>query len=105
MSLEKRDMQDIKSLLVGSLQRHQITTQVTTARIIEVVNNEILAVFPSGHAHEAIAISVRDGMVNVLCKNAGAAHLLSQEEQRVIDSVKKVLPSVRLDRIRTRIGV
>ncbi len=98
-------MQDIKSLLAGSLQRHQITVQVTTARVIEVVNGQIFVVLPSGHGHEATAISVRDGVVNVVCKNAGAANLLTQEETRILNAVKKILPTTRIDRIRTRIGV
>lgn len=98
-------MQDIKSLLDGVLHRHQITAQVTTARIIEVANESLASMLPQGRALDAQAVSVRDGAVLVQCKNASAAEFTDARAGAVIDAVKARLPSARIDRIRTRIGV
>ena len=87
------------------LARHQITKQVTTARIIEEASAAIAALLPAGREGDATVTSVREGTVAVTCRNAGAAAFLHDRERTILDAVKKTLPGAKADRIRTRIGV
>lgn len=95
----------IKGLLDGMLKRHQITAQVTTARIIEVANESLVHLLPTGRAADAVAVSVREGIVIVVCRSASAAEFVAGKSTEILDAVKAKLPSARVDRIRTRIGV
>ncbi|OGL95155.1 hypothetical protein A2348_02425 [Candidatus Uhrbacteria bacterium RIFOXYB12_FULL_58_10] len=97
-------MESIKSLLDGMLQRHQITAQVTTARIIEATNESLVRILPHGRASDAVAISVRDGVILVHCRNSSAAELVSSRANAVLDTIKSTLPTAIVERIRTRIG-
>lgn len=98
-------MQDIRSLLGGMLSRHQITAQVTTARIIEVTNTRLTEILPLGRSGDAEAISVRDGVIFVRCLNASASAFVSEHAETILDTVKAKLPSAPVHGIRTRIGV
>lgn len=98
-------MDSIKGLLDGMLRRHQITAQVTTARIIEVSNEALAQLLPPGRSADATAVSVREGTVLVHCRNAAAAEFVGGHAENILDAVKGKLPSARVDRIRTRIGV
>ena len=98
-------MQSLKDLIPGMMRRHQITEQVTTARILDVVNEAIQPMLPPGRAQDARAAFVRDGVVLVACLNASAASFIGSREAALIDEVKRRLPTARVDRIRTRIGV
>lgn len=98
-------MDSIKGLLDGMLRRHQITAQVTTARIIETTNDALASILPAGRHADAVAVSVRDGAILVHCRNASAAQFVADRAQDLLDAVKSRLPTARADRIRTRIGV
>lgn len=87
------------------LKRHQITAQVTTARMIEVANETLARLLPEGRSTDANAVSVREGTMVVLCRNAAAAEFVSTRSNEILDAIKASLPSARVDRIRTRIGV
>jgi len=98
-------MESLKGLLTNMLARHQITKQVTTARIIEEANAAIGALLPAGRGGDATAVSVREGTVAVTCRNAGASSFLHDREEAILVSIKRALPSAQVDRIRTKIGV
>ena len=96
-------MESLKGLLSNMLARHQITKQVTTARIIEEANAAIAALLPAGRGGDATAVSVREGTVAVSCRNAGAAAFLHAREEPILVSIKKALPGAQVDRVRTKI--
>lgn len=98
-------MDSIKGLLDGMLRRHQITAQVTTARIIEVANDALAQLLPAGRHADAAAVSVREGILLVHCRNAPASEFVSERAEAILDAVKGKLPSARVDRVRTRVGV
>ncbi len=98
-------MDAIKGLLDGMLKRHQITAQVTTARIIEVANESLAQLLPAGRSADAAAVSVYEGIVLVHCRNAAASEFVSGKSTEILDAVKAKLPSARVDRIRTRVGI
>jgi hypothetical protein len=87
------------------LKRHQITAPVTTARVIEVANETIAWLLPEGRSADAAAVSLRDGAILVHCRSASAAQLIVSRERAVLDMVKKKLPTAKVDRIKTRVGV
>jgi len=97
-------MESLKGLLSNMLARHQITKQVTTARIIEEANAAIAALLPAGRGGDATAVSVREGTVAVTCRNAGAAAFLHDREEAILVSIKRVLPGAQVDRVRTRVS-
>lgn len=98
-------MDSIKGLLDGMLRRHQITAQVTTARVIEVANDALAQLLPAGRGADATAVSVREGIVLVHCRSAAAAEFVAGQSAAILDAIKAKLPTARVDRIRTRIGV
>lgn len=98
-------MESLKGLLTNMLARHRITKQVTNARIIEEANAIIAALLPADRAGDATAVSVRDGTVAVTCRNAGAASFLRAREPKILDAIRTSLPTAKVDRIGTRIGV
>ena len=97
-------MESLKGLLTNMLARHQITKQVTTARIIEEANAAIAALLPAGRGGDATAVSVREGTVTVVCRNAGASSFLHDREEPILVSIKKALPGAQVDRVRTRVS-
>lgn len=96
-------MESLKGLLTNMLARHQITKQVTTARIIEEANVAIAALLPAGRGGDATAVSVREGTVAVSCRNAGAAGFLRERELAILDAIKRALPDAQVYRVRTKI--
>lgn len=98
-------MDSLKNLLNGMLHRHQITAQVTTARVIEVANDRLAEILPPGRYADAGAVLLREGTLVIHCRNAAAAGFLATKETDILDAIKRTLPTARVDRIRTKIGV
>lgn len=96
-------MDSIKGLLDGMLKRHQITAQVTTARVIEVANESLARILPPGRSADAVAVSVRDGELSVRCQNASATSRVQSRSDAILDEIKRALPAARVDRVRTKI--
>ena len=97
-------MFNLKDLLPDSMRRAHITEQVTTARIIDATNRFIHTLLPPGRQADAEAISIREGIVSVVCQNAAACHLVSRHESDLIGTVLRELPKADLRGLRVRVG-
>ena len=97
-------MFNLKDLLPDSMRRAHITEQVTVARIIEATDRYLRSILPPGRHSDAAAVSVRDGIVLVVCLNAAASHLISRSESDLVTSVLRELPKADLHGVRVRVG-
>lgn len=97
-------MFNLKDLLPDSMRRAHITEQVTTARIIEATNRFLHSILPPGRHEDAVAISIREGIVSIVCQNAAACHLVTRQEQDLLVTVLRELPRADVRGIRARVG-
>ncbi len=96
-------MHDLKSLLGNALQRNQISREVTVARILEVAQEAMIGLLPVGRAADATATGYRDGVVYVNCRHGAVAERLWEQEQTIIDAIKRTIPAANIQRIKTKV--
>jgi hypothetical protein len=96
-------MQSLKDLLPDALRRGRISREISATRVVEVFNELLLEKLPSGHASDLLAISFKDGVLNVGCKNSPAAHWLFVRQADFLSILSRRLPEIRVEKIKTKI--
>lgn len=94
-------MQSLKDLLGDSLRRNHITSQVTTARLIEEANRILVTLLPEGRSADAHAHAYRDGVLSITCVNAPAAHRIQSCEKALLDQIVRALPAADVRAVKT----
>ena len=93
----------IKDLLGDAVFRARIGKEVMLARTIESANAHLSTLLPAGHADDARAISLKEGVVTIACKNPSATHLISTKKYDILSAIKRDVPESTAARIHTRL--
>lgn len=93
----------IKDLLGGAVKRAGITKEVSQAQLLEAANDEVTKMLPPGRHADARVISLREGVLTVICLHAPASQLISRGSNRLLDTVKRAAPQADVRRVVVRI--
>lgn len=96
-------MQSLKDLLPDALRRGRISREMVATKVVEIFNELLLEKLPSDRGHDLSAISYKDGMINVGCKNSAAAHWLIVRQAEFLSLLARLIPETRVEKIKTKI--
>lgn len=93
----------IKDLLGGAVHRAGIEKEVSLAQLLEAANEVLATLLPADRAHDARALSLRDGVLTVACLHSSAAHIVSANMNMIMDAVKRAAPRAEIRRVLARL--
>ncbi len=93
----------IKDLLNKAVRRAGIEKEVHIAQILEAADRAIAKLLPQGHAADAKALALREGVLTVTCRHSSATQIVYKGSSTILDAVKRLSPKVDIQRICTRI--
>lgn len=96
-------MHSLKDLLPDALRRGRISREMAATRAVEVFNELLLEKLPRDRCRDLSAISYKDSIINVGCKNSAAAHWLFLRQTEFLSSIARLLPEIRIEKIKTKI--
>ena len=92
----------IKDLLDDAVSRARIGKEVMIARSVETANAFLASLLPNGYTDDARAVSLKDGVLTIDCKNSSANHFVSTKKMDLLAAVKRKVPESVIMRIHTR---
>jgi len=93
----------LKDLLPDALRRGHISREMLALKVVEVFNELAEEKLPIGRKKDLLAISYKDNIINVSCKNSAAAHWTMIHEAEIIAALSRAVPEVRVEKIKTKI--
>ncbi len=93
----------IGDLLGRAIKRAGIEREVTRAQLLEAANEAVAKALPAGHAADAKAVSLKDGLLLVACRHAAAASAVSRAGNEVLAALKRAAPRADVRRLLTRV--
>ncbi len=93
----------IGDLLGRAIKRAGIEREVTRAQILEAANEAVAKALPAGHAADAKAVSLKDGLLLVACRHASAAQAVFRASNDVLAALKRAAPRADVRRLLTRV--
>ncbi len=93
----------IGDLLGKAIKRAGIEREVTLAQVLEAANATLAKALPVGHAMDAKAVSLKDGLLVVQCRHASAAQTVYRASQAILAELKRAAPRTDIRRLLTRI--
>jgi predicted nucleic acid-binding Zn ribbon protein len=96
--------QSLKDLLPDALRRGHLSREMAATQIVEIFNQWIVNFLPSGRAQDAQAVSYKDKILNINCRNMAAAHWLTQHEQEIVSALSQRSPETPIIQIKIRLS-
>ncbi|HBR80338.1 MAG: hypothetical protein UX09_C0004G0007 [Candidatus Uhrbacteria bacterium GW2011_GWE2_45_35] len=95
-------MHSLKDLLPDALRRGRIGREVATIKLIETFNNLAEERLPANRKQDVRAISYKDQILNVACKNNLAAHWVVSQELNLISALSRSVPEAHVLKIKPK---
>lgn len=96
-------MFQLKDLLPDALCRGHISRGVAMVKMIEVFNDLMAEKLPSARKNDVQALSFKDGVINIGCKNNMAMHWITTRESELIAELSRRTPGARITKINSRL--
>lgn len=89
----------LSDLASGVLARHNIGKQVTSAMVVQTVNQFIDDQTPEYIQHDVRALSFSDGFLRIACKNPAAQYAMQEYIETLENHLKHQFPDVDIAKI------
>lgn len=93
----------LKDLLPDALRRGHISREISALNAVEIFNKLVEEKLPIGRKKDLLAVSFKNNIIDVSCKNSVAAHWIMLHEAEIIATISRLVSEVRVEKIRTKI--
>lgn len=94
----------LQDLLPEALRRGRLARSMEAVSAVEIFNEAIATFLPAGRANDAQAVSFKNNILFVNCRNGSASHWISNHEFDLISVLVQKKPELQIKKIIARIS-
>ena len=92
-------LSSLRHLLSGSLTRAGIMRSVDASMIVEAANRALRAYLPASRSKDVVAISYKDGTLQLMAKTAAARFAMKGQESDLLTKLQQQFPTHPMKRV------